>query len=149
MKIDNTENTICIEISTQELKKYDIDIHSLLTICEYPLDSSLKTLIDSESSIDFSVFQIMSIYFRNNIWIIYLQAKNILNKKRTIKKYSLTSMHKYTNQRICEERKNFINFYEYINKSIYSKYISIKNGIIFIKDKSKEKYILNYLSEFE
>ena len=149
LKLSNIENTICLEISTQVLLRYNIDIHSLLTICEYPLSKSIKSLIQTTSSVDFSLYQIISIYFQNNIWTIYLESKNNFKPKKKIKKYSLTNIHTYTNQRICEERRNFICFYEYLNKSIYSKYVSIKNGIIFIKDKSKEKYILNYLSEFE
>lgn len=150
MKISNNENRISLEISTHELEKSGIDIHSFLTICEYPSSVCLKFFLNNNLCKNINNYYIESVYFSHGIWIINLELKKayFLNKK-IIKNFSKSGHHIYKNQKISSERKIFNTFYDYLNKSIYSKYISIKNGIIFIKDKSKEKYILNYLSEFE
>ena len=150
MKINNHNNQISFEISTQELERRGIDIHNLLTICEYPSNTSLKLFLGNNSCININKYYISSIYFSHGIWIINLELKKgITPNKKVIKKSIHPILHSYKNQKITSEKKEFQTFYNYLNKSIYSKYISIKNGIIFIKDKSKEKYILNYLSEFE
>ena len=152
MKISykNDNSHIFIEISTQELEKSGIDIHSLLSICEYPIGNDLNNILELKSNIILSNFFFFFVFFINNIWKINLELKKAnLKSKKVIKKKLTLNKHIYKNQRAIKERKDFQSFYDYINNSIYSKYITIKNGIIFIKDKSKEKYILNFLSEYE
>lgn len=152
MKISykNDNSHIFIEISTQELEKSGIDIHSLLSICEYPIENDLNNILELKSNINLSNFFVSSVFFINNIWKINLELKKAnLKSKKVIKKKLTLNKHIYKNQRAIKERKDFKSFYDYINNSIYSKYITIKNGIIFIKNKSKEKYILNFLSEYE
>lgn len=152
MKISykNDNNHIFIEISTQELEESGIDIHSLLSICEYPTEKNLNDTLKLRSNINLSNFFVSSVFFINNIWKINLELKKAnLKSKKVIKKKATLNKRIYKNRRAIKERKDFKSFYDYINNSIYSKYITIKNGIIFIKDKSKEKYILNFLSEYE
>ena len=68
MKISykNDNNHIFIEISTQELEESGIDIHSLLSICEYPTEKNLNDTLKLRSNINLSNFFVSSVFFINN-----------------------------------------------------------------------------------
>ena len=162
MKISNNKCHILIETSTDELEKNGLNIHSILTICEYPSLDYLNSLLKDNLYGNINDLYISSIYFSNGNWIIDLDLKNefkIKEKNNTnikniknmkiIKNFTKSTHRIYKSKVESMKIKKIHMLYSYLNKSIYSKYISIKNGIIFIKDKSKEKYILNFLSEYE
>ena len=154
MNIFKSGAFLFLEINMQEIKDYNINIHNILTSCEYCTNSSVKLILKEYIDEDIDYFNIISSSFCDKILTLKILAFPEIKSVYKYTKYLKNSVnnnvkHKYVNVKHSKEKALFSNFYEYINNSIYSKYISIKNGIIFIKDKSKEKYILNYISEFE
>lgn len=156
MNIFKSNSFLFLEINLQEIKNYNINIHSLLTNCEYCIDSSIKLILKEYIDVDIEYFSIISSSFFNNTLTLEISTFPEIKPLKLYSKYLKNSVnkdkkfkHTYINVKDTKDKNLFSSFYEYLNNSIYSKYISIKNGIIFIKDKSKEKYILNYISEFE
>lgn len=154
MNIFKSNSFLFLEINMQEIKDYNINIHNLLTNCEYCTHPGIKLILKEYIDADIDYFNINSSSFCDKILTLKIstfpEIKSVNKYTRNLKNsVNNTIKHNYVNVKHSKEKALFSNFYEYINNSIYSKYISIKNGIIFIKDKSKEKYILNYISEFE
>lgn len=156
MNIFKSDSFLFLEINLQEIKNYHINIHNLLTNCEYCIDSGIKLILKEYIDIDIEYFSIISSSFFNNTFTIEISTFPEIQSLKLYSKYLKNNVnrdkkfkHTYINVKHSKDKNLFSSFYEYLNNSIYSKYISIKNGIIFIKDKSKEKYILNYISEFE
>lgn len=144
MEIKKSINKIIFVLNLQDFKKMNIDIHNILTNCD------IKTFLEKHCSkyIKEKYFTFNLLIFQNNICILNFDIEDKRNTEKIIRTYKIIH-HTYVNSKIKKDKLIFKSFYDYLNHSIYSKYVSIKNGIIFIKDKSKEKYILNYLSEYE
>ena len=143
MKLNIHEKTFSITLNSQEFLNYNIDIHKVLTDCE--LNNEFTNIFKKYIPEFSKKYMLSSIYYINQTWTItFIEC----NSRKIINGYC-TINHKFVNKKIEKDFTTFKDFYTYLNQSIYSKYVSIKNGIIFIKDKTKEKYILNYLSEYE
>ena len=96
MKISNNKCHILIETSTDELEKNGLDIHSILTICEYPSLDYLNSLLKDNLYGNINDLYISSIYFSNGNWIIDLDLKNefkIKEKNNTNIKNAAIAIH--------------------------------------------------------